>query len=206
MATSYFRTSIKDRICIDCGGTIKKGETYYNDCRKNKKVIYCLSCKKKPEHCRKSYDHDDMARTLLRKPMFKHEFEEKYKLTASTQSNELMRRMIMKGYAVQIFRWSRRSRYASKMGKQDHYRQGFQPNDFIIYYVEGTENKVVRRLIEVFDVKDVRWKPLLQSLYGKPVPNALSSKTALITWANENVFKYVENSSKTGEGSETNEN
>jgi len=193
MATKYIRKSTKDRVCIDCGGTIKKGDLYYNDSRKDKKVIYCMTCKKKPEHCRRSLNHDKIIKTLIKKPLFKHEFDEKYGFRRSGDSNTLVRRLMMKGYPIIIFRWSRRSRYASKIANQDRYRKSFQPNDFIIYYIEGTENLVVKRIIEVFEVKDVRWKPLLQALYGKPVPTALSNSTALIQWANENVFKYVGN-------------
>ena len=193
---SYYLQSTIDRTCIDCGKTIKKGEKYYNDTRKDKKTVYCLKCKKKPEHCRRTLNHEEIILDLAKKPLFKHEFDEKYNMKRSGNSNNIIRRLMQKGYCVNIFRWNRRSRTNSKLGKKEKYNQHFQPNHFIIYYLEGTEDKVVKKLLNAFDYEDVAWKPILQTLYGVPVPNEIVDPKSMIVWANQNVFKYIPNSSQ----------
>lgn len=178
-------------VCGDCDKKIKIGDEYHYAKRfrdgKKKEYIYCKSCKKKPEHNRKSYDYDAIIYDLRNMPMFKHEFEKKYKLPDSNKTNELLRRMQSHGYSIRIFRWSMRSRN-SKIGEKEEYRRGHQPNQFIIYYEEGTENKVVSRILEEFDFDHIRWRNLLGSLYGQKIPIALMNKETIKQFAEQNIF------------------
>lgn len=179
-------------VCNDCGVKIKIGEEYFYYIRRNKKkevvnYCYCTVCKKKPEHNRKSYDYDGIMHNLYHTPLFKHEFQEKYGIPNSRKSNELLRRIQSNGYAIKIFRWSIRTRNGT-IRKKDEYRQGHQPNQFVIYYVEGTENKVVGRLLDEFDFDHIKWRNLLGSLYGKKIPIAMMNKDTIKQFAEQNAF------------------
>lgn len=190
----FLRSKDNNRKCIDCGKTIEIGERYWYLAQGQKKYIYCEPCKAKPEHTRRTYDHEGIVLSLFEKPLFKHEFEDKYDIHSSGQANELIHRLMRKGYIVNKFRWNYRSRYNSKIGERESYRQGFQPNQFIIYYIEGTENKVVMRLLDVFEYDHVDWHGILPTLFGQKIPhNMIGNKESLLQWANSNVYNYVVN-------------
>lgn len=192
MATDKFVKAVNsNHVCMDCGKKIKVGVLYYYNHIQYKgekvKYIYCKKCKNKPEHNRVSYDHEAILMDLMNTPMFKHEFESRYALDLPEKSNNLMRRLAINGYPVGIFRWSMRSRN-SKIGEKENYRHGHQPNHFIIYYIRGTENKVVSRILDEFDFEHIRWRDLLRSLYGRKIPIAMTSKETIKQWAEQNVY------------------
>lgn len=175
------------QVCMDCEKTIKKGEEYYYHKRKDSKYIYCLECKKKPEHIRNKYDYDEILNYIKKNPLFIHQFTEKFMSRNSNETGKLIRRMMYNGYPIKIFRWSMRSRN-SKIRENKKYRKAFQPNDFVIYYVEGTENRVVSKIMNEFEFDHIRWRDLLGSLYGKRIPTVMTNKETIMQWANQNVY------------------
>jgi len=199
------------QICMDCGKKIKIGEEYWYYTSSNKKLkkkkkkyTYCKPCKEKPEHNRDRLDYEGMAFTLLNKPLFKHEFEQKFELSNRCQSNEIINRLFNLGFPIRKFRWFKRSRYNSRIGENPNWNHGFQPNKFTIYYHEGTENKVVKRLLEEFGFDSIKWKDLIQSLYGCRLPTEVRSKEALVDWSNHNVYNFIPNKANE-KGDEENE-
>lgn len=188
MGSGRIVVAINDKqVCIDCEEPIKKGDEYYYCKRKDVKYIYCLTCKKKPEHNHKTFDYDALFEYVKKNPLFKHEFTNKFGVNSSMQTSELIRRMMFNGYPITIFRWKMRSR-KSKIGKNEKYRSGFQPNDFIIYYVQGSENRVVSKIMEEFEFEHMRWRDMLGSLYGKRIPIVMTDKDTIMQWANQNVY------------------
>ena len=171
---------------MDCGETIEIGDIYWITQHSKKKYIYCKPCKDKPEHQRLKYDPDEIISDLKNMPLFKHEFMEKYEISA-TRSNDLIRRLMFKGYPIRRFHYRMRSRI-TKYLMNKKYRLGFQPNDFVIYYVEGTENKVVRKIMDEFEFNNIRWRDLLASLYARKIPIGMSDRDSVLEWANQNVY------------------
>ncbi len=180
----------KGKVCLDCGKAIEIGERYWYMRTPKKNYLYCIDCKK--HHVRKTYDYEKIYNDILSKPLFKHEFEKRFGSNSCKSSNDLIRNIIARGYPVRIFRWSMCAYNYSRKREKDAYRSHYQPNHFIIYFVEGTENKVVGRLLDTFGFDQIRWRDLLCSLFGQKIPTAMHNRDVLMQWANQNVYNLVQ--------------
>ena len=180
----------KGKICSDCGNEIEIGEKYYSYVSSPRKLnyVYCMPCKSKPEHTMPRHDYEAIYKDLYGMPLFKHEFMVRHDFD-SRRSNEIMRNLISNGYEVRIFRWRARSSN-SKLGSNERYTSYHQPSNFTIYFVIGTEHEVIKRILEEFELVQIKYRDMLGSLYGCKIPRRLSSKKAIMTWAdaNRNVF------------------
>ena len=171
------------RECMDCGLPIEIGDKYYNytSGNKGKKYIYCVPCKKKPEHCKNRYDLDEIFDHLYLHPMFRHEFAEYLELERNTYCNRIIKMMQYRGYRIGVLRWRTGSRHGSNKW-HENYRPSHHPNDFTMYYIIGTEALVVDRVLDAFEYSHVDWRDLLTVLFGKRFPNGFTGEKAIKEW------------------------
>ena len=179
MGSGTFVVSRGKKVCMDCGKTIKKGDTYWYYTGRQKEYVYCKPCKIKPIHSRVKYDYDAICDEVFKQPLFNNEFNEKFG-TTSGQATSLIRRMKMGGYPIIIFRWCVKGR-----------TQGSK--HIIIYFVEGSEDKVIKKLIENFDFDSINWKNLFNTLLGYKLPEELRDRKTIESWIHQNIFNYVAN-------------
>ena len=167
MAGKFVKAVNSNQVCIDCGCKIKRGEEYWYRKTNKKTYTYCKSCKNKPKHNRTFYDYESIIRTLNTKPLFQHEFNKEFRFASSNIANKTIRKIQSDGYPINIFRWDNKIKNRGRYVKSKAHNIYFNPNKFIIYFIDGNETDVLKRIFETFEFNEINWKALLNTLFGK---------------------------------------
>lgn len=120
---------------MDCGCVIQKGEDYSTTWKHKQRYVYCLKCKTQ-NHTRAGNDPLILLKLLETGPKFQDEL---LKSVKSTIIGQYYRRLWRAGIEIHKFRYTIRV-HSTKTKKAN----------FIIFYLEGQERKVIDRIWQRF--------------------------------------------------------
>lgn len=157
------RRAGKNYVCIKCGRIIRKGNMYYrgrSHTLKNgrkKSYLYCRECIPDRE---KNFQHGRVKKMfdmVKKSPMFNDELR---KHLSSNTISEYYRVLRKKGYSILRYRYIGRG---SGVGCKDpNY-----PRRFIIYYIEGKEEKARRRIMMRYPMQRMYMRRIFNPLFPK---------------------------------------
>lgn len=149
MGSNIRRCRYGDKLCMDCGNQIKKGEEYYYNYSsyKKKQQTYCMVCR--PKHRKVKLDVEVLLNDLIEIPQFAFEIAERHGVKKQSIRNVYIE-MRINGIDIRKFSLDEKLK-------------------FTIYYLTGDEERAILRIFKEYPYEiysPIDWNMIINALGG----------------------------------------